>query len=229
MTSPDGPQAPLPGGVGTTRARAAGTEPVRPRHADSIVSLYERHAHAWVAGRTGPVFEAPWLERFRALMPPAGTVLDIGCGSGVPIAAYLIERGHAVTGVDASPTMIETCRRRFPAAAWQVSDMRTLALDSAFAGIVAWDSFFHLCPDDQRRMFPIFRSHALPGAALMFTSGPAYGEAIGTFEGEPLYHGSLDAAEYRELLAAEGFKVVTHVVDDPTCGRHTVWLAQLTP
>jgi hypothetical protein len=26
---------------------------------------------------------------------------------------------------------------------------------------------------------------------LMFTSGPAYGEAIGTYRGEPLYHGSL--------------------------------------
>ena len=60
----------------------------------------------------------------------------------------------------------------------------------------------------------------------MFTSGPAFGEAIGTFEGEPLYHGSLDPAEYRALLDAQGFEVVAHVAEDATCGGHTIWLAR---
>lgn len=75
-------------------------------------------------------------------------------------------------------------------------------------------------------MFPIFGAHAARNAALMFTSGPSFGEAIGTFAGEALYHGSLDPAEYRALLALQGFEVVAHVVDDQTCGGHTVWLAQ---
>lgn len=106
--------------------------------------------------------------------------------------------------------------------------MRGLAVGSAFAGIVAWDSFFHLCPGDQWGMFATFRAHALPGAALMFTSGPAQGEALGSFEGEPLYHPSLSAAEYQAPLAGAGFKVVSHVVEDPACGMHTIWPAQLT-
>jgi hypothetical protein len=46
-----------------------------------------------------------------------------------------------------------------------------------------------------------------------------------TGEGEPLYHASLDAAEYRRLLAEQGFVVQDHVVEDPDCGGHTVWLA----
>jgi len=87
--------------------------------------------------------------------------------------------------------------------------------------------FFHLCHDDQRNMFPVFRAHASPQAALMFTSGPAHGEAIGSFAGEPLYHASLDAAEYRSLLDRNGFRVVSHIVEDPDCGGHTIWLAQL--
>ena len=60
----------------------------------------------------------------------------------------------------------------------------------------------------------------------MFTSGPAHGEAIGDFEGEPLYHGSLDPAEYRSLLDQNEFRVISHVVEDMNCGRHTIWLAQ---
>jgi len=131
-----------------------------------------------------------------------------------------------VTGVDSAPEMIAICQDTLPQQSWGVADMRSLCLGRSFNGILAWDSFFHLCQDDQRRMFPIFRSHAAPRAALMFTSGPRHGEAIGVFEGEALYHASLDCAEYLALLDENGFVVVAHMAEDPACGRHTVWLAQ---
>jgi hypothetical protein len=76
-------------------------------------------------------------------------------------------------------------------------------------------------------MFPLFREHSAPNAALLFTSGTSYAEAIGKYRDEPLYHGSLDTREYRELLHDNGFEVVSHVLEDVTCGRHTIWLAQL--
>jgi hypothetical protein len=128
--------------------------------------------------------------------------------------------------VDASPTLISFCRERFPHRCWQVADMRTLSLGSTFDGLLAWDSFFHLSPDDQRAMFPVFRRHAAPGAALMFTSGPSHGEAIGSYHGEPLYHASLAAEEYRALLQNNGFRVEAHAVEDPHCGGHTIWLTR---
>jgi SAM-dependent methyltransferase len=196
--------------------------------AAAIISLYQRKASDWIDGRARTkLMEKPWLDRFRALLPPAAPILDIGCGSAVPMAAYLIEAGHPVVGVDSSPAMIDASRERFAAQEWIVADMRTLALRRKFSGLLAWDSFFHLCPDDQRAMFPVFAAHAAPGAGLMFTSGPRHGEAIGDFGGEPLYHASLDAAEYRSLLDRNGFRVVSHVVEDPDCGGHTIWLAQL--
>jgi SAM-dependent methyltransferase len=128
-----------------------------------IVDLYQRKAQDWIESRarTGP-FEKPWLDRFRALLPPAAPVLDLGCGSAEPMAAYLIELGHPVVGVDSSPAMIDFCRRHFPEQEWIVADMRKLALRRTFSAILAWDSFFHLCHDDQRQMFPIFREHAAP-------------------------------------------------------------------
>jgi SAM-dependent methyltransferase len=196
--------------------------------AAGIIDLYQRKAQDWIASRarTG-LFEKPWVDRFRALLPRAGPILDLGCGSAEPMAAYLIGLGHPVTGVDSSPAMIDVCRRHFPKQEWIVADMRKLDLQRKFSGILAWDSFFHLCYDDQRWMFPVFRAHAAPKAALMFTSGPRHGEAIGSFGGEPLYHASLDPAEYRSLLDRNGFRVVAHAVEDPTCGGHTIWLAQL--
>jgi trans-aconitate methyltransferase len=195
---------------------------------ESIVSLYERRAEAWVQARLldSTLYEKPWLDRFRALIPSTGSVLDYGCGAGEPIARYLNERGHPITGVDSSAAMVQMFLARLPNQHAIVADMRTLCLSKTFDAILAWDSFFHLDHEAQRNMFPVFRRHAAPGAALMFTSGPSHGEVVGELEGEPLYHASLDAAEYRRLLEEQGFTVVDHREHDQSCFGRTVWLAQ---
>lgn len=196
--------------------------------ADNVTGLYTRHAAQWVHDRgceVGP--ELKWLEWFAALMKPFGTILDIGCGSGCPIAEYFIDLGYIVSGVDASAPMIDICRQRFPDNTWLTDDMRYFDLKRRFDGIIAWDSFFHLMPHDQREMFTVFRKHATPKAVLLFTSGTAYGETIGDFYGEKLYYASLDPDEYTRLLKQNGFDVIKHIACDPDCGGHTVWLAQL--
>src|SRR5271166_6116883 len=156
--------------------------------ADRIIGHYERHARDWDADRNrhvGPWIDKPWHDRFVAGLPSGATVLDLGCGSGSPVAQYMAERGLHVTGVDSSPTLISLCRERLPDHEWLVGDMRSLQLPGQFDGVLAWDSFFHLRPDDQRRMFNVFARHATPSAVLMFNSGPAYGEAVGEYRGDP--------------------------------------------
>jgi hypothetical protein len=130
-------------------------------------------------------------------------------------------------GVDSSISMVRMFQARLPGHRTTLSDMRMLHLPETFHGILAWDSFFHLNPSDQRKMFSVFRLHAAPRAALMFTSGPSHGEIVGRLEGEPLYHASLGGTEYRQLLEDQGFAVVDHRVNDQSCFGRTVWLAQL--
>ncbi len=194
---------------------------------ERIVGLYQRHAAAWDRNRSlGGLYEKAWLDRFIALLSPNASILDLGCGAGVPLSGYLIAQGHAITGVDSSPPLLDLCRQRFPAHEWIHADMRTLDLGRQFKGIVAWDSLFHLTPDDQQRMFPVFGRHAQAGTVLMFTGGPRHGSALGEFEGEPLYHGSLDPEEYATALDQIGFRIVRQVFSDPACGGHAVWLAE---
>jgi len=192
----------------------------------SVIDVHQRHGAAWAKLRTDRLVEGAWLDRFCNLLPARAAVLDIGCGSGLPIARELIRRGFDVTGVDGTPTMLALFRHNLLDSMAYFSDMRQLALGQRFAGLLAWDSFFHLSPNDQRAMFPRFQAHAVPGAALMFTSGNAEGSAIGELEGDPLYHGSLDPDEYRTLLDIVGFEIIAHVVEDPTCGHRTIWLAR---
>jgi SAM-dependent methyltransferase len=195
--------------------------------ADRIIAHYERHASDWDADRRRFGWnDKVWHDRLVALLQRGARVLDLGCGGGTPVASHLVAQGMRVTGVDASPSLIALCRERLPDEEWIVADMRGLMLEARFDGILAWDSFFHLNPDDQCAMFAVFAAHARPGAILMFNSGPAFGEAIGSYKGDPLYHASLDPVEYRELLTRHGFELIEHLAEDPRAGGRTAWLAR---
>lgn len=193
---------------------------------ENIIELYQKYAREWVALRGEWLFEKVWLDRMLAVLSDQANVLDLGCGSGKPIAAYLLAQDCTVTGVDSSEKMLLMARQNFPDQTWIQADMRQFHLAQKFDAILAWDSFFHLTQEDQRQMFAQFARHAKLGTVLMFTSGPAHGEAIGELFGEPLYHASLASEEYHHLLTQYGFTVLKMVAEDPECTGHTVWLAQ---
>ena len=191
-----------------------------------IVEIYNQHAHAWDQHRSRVFFEQQWLNKFIDLLPPAGRVLDVGCGAGEPIAAYLLQRGLAVTGLDAAETMLDIFRSRLPAADWVNMDMRRLQLDTRFDGIVSWDGFFHLTQQAQRQVLVRFADHLSHDGALLLTIGHEAGEVTGTVEGEAVYHSSLDPNEYRTILTNLGFDNIEIKLEDGECGFHSVLLAQ---
>jgi SAM-dependent methyltransferase len=195
--------------------------------ANRIVAHYERHALSWDADRrAGNWNDKPNIDRFLGFLPRGATVLDLGCGGGSPVALHMVAQGFRVTGVDSSPTLISLCRTRMPDQEWIGGDMRSLALGRRFSGILAWDSFFHLRHKDQEAMFRIFAAHAARAAILMFNAGSGHGEAVGAYRGDPLYHASLDASEYKALLADFGFELIEHSINAPATGGRTFWLAR---
>lgn len=67
--------------------------------ADNVISLYREHAAAFEKNRSHELVERVWLNRFLELLPNSRPdVLGIGCGSGTPMARYLIQKGCRITG-----------------------------------------------------------------------------------------------------------------------------------
>ncbi len=190
-----------------------------------ITELYQRHASAFDAARRGSFPERTWLERFERMLPRNAELLDLGCGGGEPIARFLIDHGHHLTGVDTSTTLINLARTRFPRHKWVEADMMRFGGDSgAYDGILAWCSLFHLEVDQQEKLIRRMSIWLRKGGVALFNTGPASGTAMGEFEGEELFHASLAPAEYNAIFAECGLAVINHMAEDASCGGMTVWL-----
>lgn len=85
------------------------------RLAATTQDVYERNAARFDVERAKGLHERRWLDRFLDLIAGDNTVLDLGCGTGDPIADYLAGRGFRVTGIDASRAMLAIARRRVQA------------------------------------------------------------------------------------------------------------------
>jgi len=193
---------------------------------DRIAAHYERHAHAFDAARQKAFVERPWLGRFMFGLPKSGSVLDLGCGGGEPVARHLSDAGFRLTGVDIAPTMIHLVKTRFGRHRWLLADMRKVILDDGpFDGVLAWDSLFHLDHADQEEMIARMAGWLKPGGRLLFNSGPDAGVTIGKQFSEDLYHASLSPEDYRRLFAANGLNEIAFRPDDPNCGGRSVWFA----
>lgn len=193
---------------------------------EDIRGVYERQAAVYDAQRSRALFEARWLARFAACLPKGGRVLDLGCGAGEPIARWFIAEGYRVTGMDFAPAMLGIVRSRWPGGDWRQGDMRHLDLDETFEGIVAWDSFFHLAPEDQRATLARMAAHLVPGGSILVTVGPDSSEATGSVGGEAVYHASLSPAGYAVCLEECGLRMTGFLAEDPDTDKHSVLMAR---
>jgi SAM-dependent methyltransferase len=176
---------------------------------------YEEIASIFISGRgrnhsgVGASVVADWSQK----LADRATVLDLGCGNGVPISQALIERGFNVYGVDASPRMVAAFRARFPTvpvACAPVEDSDFFG--RTFDGVVAWGLFFLLDPEVQRRLIAKVAAVLSRGGKLLFTSPSQSCSWADAMTGRTSISLGLDA--YRSALEAEGMSLVGTHRDD---------------
>jgi cyclopropane fatty-acyl-phospholipid synthase-like methyltransferase len=134
---------------------------------------YEQIAPRYIEHRgsdpaeTGAKEVAEWGQTLAA----GATVLDLGCGTGVPISLALLNCGLNVYGVDASPSMVKAFRERFPSvpvqsAAVEDSDF----FGRTFDGVVAWGLMFLLDAETQQRLIAKVAAALVVGGKFVFTA-----------------------------------------------------------
>lgn len=105
------------------------------------------------------------------MLPAGTTILDLGCGTGIPISLTLMERGFKVYGVEASASMTAEFRANFPTAPVQCAAVEDSDFfGRTFDGAVAWGLFFLLSAEAQRELIAKVAAILPSGGRLLFTA-----------------------------------------------------------
>jgi SAM-dependent methyltransferase len=153
-----------------------------------------------------------FLDSLKNILPTQGKVLDIGCGSGVPISQYFAERGYEVTGIDLSEEMIAIARQAVPQGYFFAQDIQTATFAAKdFALIVSFFAIIHI-PRDQhasllKKMFDWLGDD---GTLLITLGGTNTPERIEDWHGTKMYWSFFDVAENNKLLEQAGFDILWH-------------------
>lgn len=117
----------------------------------SVRETYDRIAVEYAAHLSGELVHKPFdrglLNRFVSkVVPPDGTVCDLGCGPG-PVTRYLRDAGANVFGLDLSPGMASQARTLNPEINFVEGDITALDMESEYLAGVAFYSIVNLPRD----------------------------------------------------------------------------------
>ncbi len=160
-------------------------------------------------------------------LPTGATVLELGCGAGVPTTRRLAER-CAVTAIDLSARQIALARRNVPAATFIQADMTGLDFPpGAFEAVCAFYALGHVPRDEHAALLRQIARWLRPGGLLVasFSNGGSAGEIEDDWLGAPMYFSGYDGKTNRRLVRDAGFAIVTARAEtDEEFGRPTTFL-----
>lgn len=154
--------------------------------------------------------------------PPGSTLLDLGCGTGRPMAAYVIARGRRVIGVDQAEKLLALAQQAFPEQQWVHAALETYACLQDYAAVLLWDSLFHI----ERSQHEPILARALAGlpadGRLMLTCGgsdhPAFTDQM---FGATFFYDSHPPEQLRAILERLGCRILLgEFMEQPDGGRN---------
>ncbi|MBL4870924.1 MAG: class I SAM-dependent methyltransferase [Robiginitomaculum sp.] len=153
------------------------------------------------------------VQKWAAYLPSGSSVLDIGAGSGEPLTSALIEQGLLVSAIDASPTMVQAFRLRFPGVEIACEPAESsLFFNRIFDAILAAGFVFLLREEFQRELFPRIAKALKPGGQLLFSAPRQVCSWNDLMTGQPSW--SLGDNEYNRILDNCGLRLTDEYTDE---------------
>lgn len=173
-------------------------------------SSYNRIATQWDAARHAfHGREASYLDTLLQGLPPGATVLDVGCGTGRPMAEAIIERGLRVIGIDQADQMLSLARTRFPDQQWVQAAIETHPFAERHDAALIWDALFHIDRTHHAAILGRVVAGLPMGGRLMLTvGGSAHPAFTDEMFGQPFFYDSHTPEQTRAILEGLGCRVV---------------------
>jgi cyclopropane fatty-acyl-phospholipid synthase-like methyltransferase len=186
---------------------------------------YDLIASQWIKERKILEREKPYFEDFMSLAPRGAHLLDLGCGGGV-VSRMLLDRGFAVTGVDASAVQLCFAKASCPDAEFIAADIVTVELTATYQGLVAWDSLFHIPRSSHQRVFQKLHAWLDADAPMLLSLGGTEDEFTAPMFDVDFFYSSYAPERSVKLLEESGFEIIRAEIDDPSSRGHLAILCR---
>jgi predicted TPR repeat methyltransferase len=179
---------------------------------------YDTTAKQFIASRRQTKVHA-LVVQFGDLLKSGDSLLDVGCGAGIPNAKYLADKGFHIIGIDVSSMLLSEARKTVPNAMFVKADIVDFHTNKRFNAILAWDSLFHLKLSEHEIVFRKVYWFLKDNGYLLFTHGGGTGgEITGDMFGQRFSYSTLGEEKTRKLLEHLGFKIIHWEIDDSENG-----------
>ena len=174
---------------------------------------YEAVADEFAVRRRALAIGLGTIQHWARQLPAGATVLDLGCGSGVPIARELSRLGFSVAGIDASPSLIAEFHRQIPGALWTCEAVEeSTFFGRKFDAILAVGLVFLLPEDAQQAVIGKVGDALEADGSFLFTAPHQACEWVDVLTGQRSV--SLGARQYEAALLRAGLVVIESYVDE---------------
>lgn len=184
---------------------------------------YNKIAQEWSAARSAFFGrEREYIDAVLSAAPVGSTILDMGCGTGRPMAEYIVSQGRRVLGVDQSEEMLAIARQRLPSEQWVLSSMEMYEPGEGYRAALLWDSLFHVRRTEHKSiMRKVVRGLASGGRFMLTVGGSAHPAFTDFMYGQEFYYDSNTPEETEQFLCQLGCRlVIAEYMNMPDGGRN---------
>ena len=149
------------------------------------------------------------IDEFISHLPDGGTVLDIGCGGGVPVLRTLVDRGYIAKGIDFSQGMLDVAKENVPEAELILGDITKTDFESeSFDGIISTYAFIHIFRTQHPHLYSQIFNWLKPGGVMLVSTARTEWEEVHDYYGAPMAWSHPEARESLQLVNNTGFEVI---------------------
>ncbi len=153
------------------------------------------------------------VRKWAKTLPHGSSVIDLGCGPGVPLTVVLVEEGLQVFGVDAAPSFVAAFQHNLPGTPVACEPvLESSFFNRTFDAVLSIGLIFLLNAEEQHQLIRRFADILVPGGHLLFTSTAQPHIWNDVMTGRESI--SLGAEEYRRQLSAVDISVTSEYEDE---------------
>ncbi len=175
-------------------------------------NAYESNAVSFLKARDSSRIGANVVKQWANTLRSGASIVELGCGGGLPVTQVLHSLGFQINAIESSPTLVKEFQRRFPEITIECCKVQQSAFfNQTFDAAIAIGLVFLLPEKEQLELIANVAKILPASGRFLFTAPVEKGSWTDINTGSTCW--SLGSAAYEDHFKVVGFELLTTYID----------------